>query len=131
MIELTTFVMDNYPPARSWGVERVTAWLSWFSSRGLLLCVRQCGRLAAVACVRCVSDTKEAEVYYTHRESGSLLFAELVIAKSRGAFRKLWGAVLRTRFPSVRRISWERGLRGRGIREFNFGSTERLIYGRQ
>ena len=131
MIELMTFVTDNYPPARCWGVERLAAWLSWFSSRRLLLCVRQNKKLIGLAVFRCVDDVTDAHTPYSHGESKPVLFVELAIAKSRAALRKLWGGVLKERFPAVRRILWERGTRNRPVREYQFNSAERLIYGRQ
>jgi len=131
MIELMSFVLDNYPPARSWGVERVNAWLSWFTSRRLLLCVRQNDTLVGVTLFRCVNDAGEAKTHYTHKESNPILFVELAIAKTKGTLRKLWSKVLKERFPTVKRIMWERGARNRGLVEFPFTSAERLIYGRQ
>lgn len=123
--KLAAFIKREFLPYRNASTDDLIRWLRWFSSDARCVTLKEGRRIVGVCLGRCISAPGDEVDQYRHDEDGPILFIDMAV----GPIAAL-GRLVKLRFGNRKRVRFFRRLKDRRVRDFNFNSMERIVYGR-
>jgi len=124
---IADFVIAEHPPSANWPRERLLEWIDWFRRDGRCAVLSKKDSIVGVAFARLLSDSQKPENHYDTDPTSRTAYIDLVVGESRLLRPML--AMLRRRFPTVRRLRFAREKRGGKTRTYNLDRFERALDG--